>query len=80
MVSAHARARPIKTIFVADKLKLFVKKVFSRRTIHEGLHELQDSYLSSKPHVEGELFPLARAPLGYSTERAPLGGQILPPA
>ena len=23
--------------------------------------------------------PLTRAPLGYSAERAPLGGQILPP-
>ena len=49
-----------KTIFVAKKSNFFGKKVFSgERFIWVILHELQYGYLSSKPYVKGELFPLS---------------------
>ena len=39
---------------------LWQESVFRRTIQNEGviLHELQDGYLCSNPHVEGELFPL----------------------
>ena len=54
------RVKMIKTIFVVETDFFFGKKVFSgeRFSRYQGviLHELQDGYLSSKLHVEGELF------------------------
>ena len=52
------RLKTIKTIFVAEKFNFFGKKVFSGerfRIMGVILHEL---HYGSKPHVEGELFPL----------------------
>ena len=55
------RVKTIKTIFIAEKFNFFGNKCFQAND-SEGaiLHELQYGYLSSKPHVEGQLFPLIR--------------------
>ena len=52
--------KTVKTIFVVENW-FFGKKVFTDERFRiKGLclHELQDGYLSSKLHVQCELFPL----------------------
>ena len=71
------RLKTIKTIFVAEKKQTIRQESVFRRTIQNKgsiLHELQDGYLSSKPHVEGGLFPLTRALLGLWIFHHLLGG------
>ena len=54
----------LKTIFVAEKSNFFGKKVFSgelfriKGLFYTSYNNMANGYLSSKSHVEGELFPL----------------------
>ena len=67
VASAHARAGTIETILVRRKFAFLRLGSIFRQTIHKegGFQQfLQDDYLSSKPYVEGELFPLTFALLG----------------
>ena len=53
------RVKTIETIFVAEKFKFFGKKVFSAERFRiKGLFYTNTrwSYISSKPHVEGESY------------------------
>ena len=71
--SAHPRAGTIETILVAEKINLFGKEVFSGEgfTI-KGLFDT--GYLSWRPHVQGELFPLTRHRVDYWRTLEFLGG------